>query len=139
MRSGCWTHSLSWVVLLIVAWGGDAAYGQAVIGGQKYAVVALRNKTDTTLNYSYRWGTSGSWRRITLRPGQSWWHSWNLTGGGTAPSFSVRFDSDLTSNRDDRQVRLTPRLAGFEGYEFARKHYFYRGTGARLRLVTTTD
>ena len=55
----------------------------------KYAVIALYNKTQYRVDYSYRWGQSGDWHNNYIKPGATYRHWWTFSypGENYAPWF----------------------------------------------------
>ena len=64
----------------------------------RMALFSVTNTSDTTLNYYVRWGTSGSWKSWTVKPGETMLHWWeyDYAGKNRSPRPYIRFDADLT-------------------------------------------
>jgi hypothetical protein len=117
------------LVLLCVA-GGDARAADS-----HYAMVGVRNPTNLTITYFFKWGEDSEWEEYVLAPGQSRWHSWAYAypNQNHSPRPYVRFDCDLTSDVNMTEYRLTAYAAPVEQYRYA-KEYVFRRSGYLLDL-----
>src|SRR4051812_1181451 len=88
---------MNWLkVAVLLVGAGALAGGEARANG--FAQVNISNPTNTTLTYSYRWG-SGEWNAVRLYPGESMLHSWAYDEGSrSSPTFQIRFDCSLDSD-----------------------------------------
>ncbi len=68
----------------------------------RYTVLCLTNDTDTSIQYSYRWG-NGQWKSSTLYAGEVEMHSWSSS---RYPNFEINFDSDATTGHDSSAYDL---------------------------------
>lgn len=64
-----------------------------------YSLVCLTNKTNLTLNYQGKWSNETEWFNIKLEPRSSWRH-WREN---SSASFTVKFDTDLRQDQDNRK------------------------------------
>ena len=93
-----------------------------------YAVVCLVNRTNRTINYSYRWGT-GAWKSRTISAKRSRYHSWKYAAGShSSPDFRIRFDADFSKGTDYKQYKLK-RFRASEKKCSAGKKYEFRNAG----------
>ena len=91
--------SLLTSVVLIAAVALISLAKPAFAQSTPYAVVCLVNNTAATINYQYKWG-SQEWQLDTLEQDTNATHSWRYTSSKTSPKFTVRFDTDLTSDSE---------------------------------------
>ena len=98
---------------LAVGFPASQAVQAQVVGGNRYGIVTVHNKTQWTIKYSYRIG-NGAWHQASVEPGRLryYWHEYDFANENRSPSFHIRFDSDMGPGAAWRQFRLsaTPRL-----------------------------
>lgn len=103
----------------------DYHYGILSMTGRDirpYGLICLRNDTDITINYSYRWG-SGNWQSSNVDMGRVRTHWWTYESGSrTSPTFEIRFDEDLSSRSYNREYSLQRHASAAtncdDGYEY---------------------
>ncbi len=90
----------------------------------EYAVTCIENRTNLNLNYMYRWG-DGEWKSQSVKPGEWRWHSLRYEGGQhSSPDLRVRFDFDLSGQREDKIYRLIRNRCKEESCRYAKKYHF---------------
>jgi hypothetical protein len=65
---------------------------QAQAQANGVAAVTIRNKTDDTVRYLFKWGKGGQETPITLGSGKGWYHYYPLDDDGLAPRPYIGFD-----------------------------------------------
>jgi hypothetical protein len=109
--------------------GGRAASAQ-VIGGNRYGIVTIHNKTNSIINYWYRWG-NGPWYQRSLEPGhyRYFYHQYDFANENRSPSFQIRFDSGARSGFvATKGYALKRKPAPWPNPEFGR-HYDFKDVG----------
>ena len=97
------------VALSALALATLATPAQAV---NRFGVVCIKNKTDTTIFYRTRLA-DGAWREQHLQPGwqQSFAHKYASPGENRSPELDIQFDSDLRAQRQYAVRYRLPRHA----------------------------
>jgi hypothetical protein len=113
---------------------GQAVSAQ-VVGGNRYGIVTIHNKTEDTLNYSYRIG-NGAWQQASIKPGhyRSYSHEYAYANENRSPSFHIRFDSDMGPGVAVRQFTLRRNFAPYVNPEFGRHYDFRRQAGNQINI-----
>jgi len=64
-----------------------------------YAMVAIKNTTETKVNYYFRWGEA-EWKAYSVEAGSWRWHSWryNFPNENVSPTPHIKFDEDLSGD-----------------------------------------
>jgi hypothetical protein len=77
------------------------------VASSRFAMSCIENKTDITINYSFKWG-DGSWKSYSLEPGERISHTWEYERGheGYSPNLYVTFDDDLSGGVKKRSYVL---------------------------------
>ena len=114
------------LVLTLVSWRAEAA--------DRYAMTCLENKTSVTLNYSYRWGDDGQWKKHSLSPGSRTAHAWPYTKDkvGYSPDLVVKFDDNLSGLTKWRDKTLQSYRAPQEtDCRYGKKYHFHYDGSAK--------
>jgi hypothetical protein len=58
-----------------------------------YAVVNIRNPTNVTLNYQFRWGSESAWQNFSLGPNTTMthWYAYAYANQNRSPTPQIRF------------------------------------------------
>lgn len=89
-----------------------------------WGIVCLRNDTEATISYFYRWG-SDDWKKYSLEAGSSDWYAWDYSSGGyPSPQFTVSFDYDMSSNSNFKEYNLKKNKSLEKSCEEAKSYSF---------------
>jgi hypothetical protein len=113
-----------------------ASFAQAA--GNRCAMVAFTNNTDTTLHYQFKWG-DGSWGSFVVEPGRVHWHSWkyDFINQNRSPVPYVRFDRDMSSAVEMVTFHLEAYASPTESYEGGKIYQFSLDDEGDLVLTGT--
>jgi hypothetical protein len=114
--------------------GGRPAQAQ-VVGGMRYGIVTIHNKTDVTINYAYRIG-NGAWRQTSISPGnyRYYYHQYAFANENRSPTFHIRFDSDLGPGIAMKGYVFKRNPAAWPNADFGRHYNFKRTGGNRIDI-----
>ena len=120
--------------LVPVPVGGRPAQAQ-VVGGLRYGIVTIHNKTDNTINYAYRVG-NGAWHQASNRPGhyRYYYHQYAFANENRSPRFHIRFDSDLGPGVVMKGYVLKRNPAAWPNADFGRHYNFKRTAGNQIDI-----
>ena len=120
---------------LAVGFPASQAVQAQVVGGNRYGIVTVHNKTQWTIKYSYRIG-NGAWHQASVEPGRLryYWHEYDFANENRSPSFHIRFDSDMGPGAAWRQFRLERNPAAWVNAEFGRHYDFKAQAGNQINL-----
>jgi hypothetical protein len=120
---------------LAVEFSASQAVQAQVVGGNRYGIVTIHNKTQWTIKYSYRIG-NGAWHQSSVEPGhhQCYWHEYAFANENRSPSFHIRFDSDKGPGAAWRQFHLKRNHAAWVNPEFGRHYDFKVEAGNQINL-----
>ncbi|GAB4216399.1 MAG: hypothetical protein OHK0012_18590 [Synechococcales cyanobacterium] len=81
---------------LILSTMGLAGYSQPAT---RFAMTCVGTEVGETLNFSYRWGTTGSWTDSSVDPEEWLILTWryDTPNQNESPVLSIRYDADFTS------------------------------------------
>jgi hypothetical protein len=115
--------------LLAVEFSAGQAVQAQVIGGNRYGIVTIHNKTPWTIKYSYRIG-NGPWHQTSVEPEHHryYWHKYDFANENRSPSFHIRFDSDMGRGAAWREFHLKRNPAAWVHPDFGR-HYDLKSIG----------
>lgn len=112
----------------VVLCGMLTAMGESTARAGDWAMITIRNPTDSVLNYQFRWG-DGLWDDVTILPGKYVNHYIELDLYGFAPIPYIRFDCiGGDSEFTEAYYELDFYEADYTG-EFAGKRYTFRYSG----------
>jgi hypothetical protein len=128
-----WVNRMGAMCLLALLVVG-ASVGSATAADSHYAMVGIRNPTNVTVTYQFRWGENGAWQTYVLAPGQNYWYSWtyDYPNQNTSPVPYVRFSCDLTGGLSVTEYRLHANASPVQRYAFAKEYVFRRTGGGYL-------
>src|SRR5262249_47357601 len=65
----------------------------AAMAGHHYAAVDIRNPTNNTLHYEFRWGKNDAWQSFTVEPDavRTHWYEYAYTNQDSSPTPEIRF------------------------------------------------
>jgi len=114
--------------------GGRSAQAQAV-GGLRYGIVTIHNKTDITINYAYRIG-DGAWHQASIGPGhyRYFYHQYAFANEKRSPRFHIRFDSDLGPGVAMKDYVLKRNPAAWPNPDFGRHYNFKYRAGTQIDI-----
>ena len=72
---------------------------QTTLAQNRDALVCIRNNTNRSIRYQYKWDTQGGkWRLNTLNAKKGFMHWWpyDNPNRNISPKFLIRFDADLS-------------------------------------------
>ena len=93
-----------------------------------YAAVDIRNPTNQTLNYSFRWGADSQWQHFQVLPGNVRTHFWNYSYAdqNSSPTPQIRFHYNPGEPfRNDKTYDLQAYAVPFN-YVGTGMRYFFR-------------
>jgi hypothetical protein len=95
-------------VAALVGCSTFAAFVGAPEAASRFALTCIENKTNETLNYSFRWGEDGPWSSRSLQPNAARSHSWRYSNPNVrkSPGLYIKFDSDLSGRMINQGYRL---------------------------------
>jgi hypothetical protein len=114
--------------------GGNAS--AQVVGGQRYGIVTVHNKTGGTISYSYRVG-AGGWHKERIEPGhyRYFYHVYDFANENRSPSLQIRFDSDARGGFvASKEYALKRRPAPWVNPDFGRHYDFKYRAGDQIDL-----
>ncbi len=103
----------------------------------RFALTCIGTETGYTVNFAYRWGTSGEWKNSSVAPGKWIKLMWNYDSPdeNRSPQLTVRYDDNTTSATNIVRTDLKAYAASSANCEKQGKTYnFYeRGTELYIR------
>ena len=126
-------------------WRGFACASLLITGGliqpqsasaqyTRFALACVGTETGYTVNFSYRWGTSGQWRTSSVEPGRWIKLMWNYDrpGENRSPKLAIRYDDDTTSRTNIVVTDLRAYAASQSNCEDQGKTYNFYQRGNEL-------
>jgi hypothetical protein len=105
MRTFSWkrlnVRRLGKMTLLIFALvSGFVVPATAGASGDNHSLICIHNKTHSTINYSYNWG-SGNMTNMSVKPGETIAHFWRFDymDQDMTPQLKVSFNSNMKSKK----------------------------------------
>jgi hypothetical protein len=104
--------------------GGVAA--EQPRAANKYAVVSFSNRTESKVNYYFRWGADSDWKLYTMEPGGTRWHwyTYDFDDQNRSPIPQVKFDYDLSDEVVMKQYDAEAYASPTHNYEDGKKYTF---------------
>ncbi|MFM7313228.1 MAG: hypothetical protein ACKO0M_08695 [Cyanobium sp.] len=102
----------------------------------RFALACIGTETGYTVNFNYRWGTSGQWRSSSVEPGRWIKLMWNYDypGENRSPKLTVRYDDDATSRTNIVLTDLKVYAASQSNCEAQGKTYNFYQRGNELYI-----
>jgi hypothetical protein len=87
-----------WAIPLLVIPFTVAQAPIASAQSTKFALACIGTETGYSVNFAYRWGSSGEWTSATVAPGKWLKLTWNykFAGENKSPALNVRYDDNTT-------------------------------------------
>ncbi len=121
-----------WAIPLLVI---PFAVAQAPIASAqptKFALACIGTETGYSVNFAYRWGSSGEWTSATVAPGKWLKLTWNykFEGENKSPALNVRYDDNTTGVTNIVRTPLKAYAATHSDCEDQGKtfNFYQRGT-----------
>lgn len=98
----------------------------------RFGLACLGTETGYKINFSWRWGESGTWNQSSVAPGKWRSFAWNYDypGENKSPYLYIRYDKDLSSGTEYVRTKLKAYAAAYNNCEKHGKTYnFYEGSG----------
>jgi hypothetical protein len=80
-----------------------ASFGFVTVGSAqeatRFAMTCIGTEVGSAINFSYRWGTTGSWENVSVEPDKWSILTWRYSrpNENQSPVLSIRYDADFTS------------------------------------------
>lgn len=98
----------------------------------KFALACIGTETGYSVNFAYRWGSSGEWTSATVAPGKWLKLTWNykFEGENKSPALNVRYDDNTTGVTNIVRTPLKAYAATHSDCEDQGKtfNFYQRGT-----------
>lgn len=108
----------------------DTLFRKTTESDAKYAMVLVRNRTQSVVVFDFKWGT-GTWKTRSLDPGRRRWFSWRYDEGSTvSPSFYIRWNSSSGSE----VTKILARYAATSQDPDQAATYAFNTSGSRVTL-----
>jgi len=102
----------------------------------RFALACVGTETGYTINFSYRWGTTGQWIRTSVAP-KKWalliW-KYDRPGQNHSPELTIRYDDDTTDNSNYVRSSLKAYAAKESNCEKEGKTYNFYERGQELYI-----
>jgi len=136
LRSG-WTSGHPWRRPALAAWLLPLLLIQpqsASAQTPRFSLACVGTETGYSVNFSYRWGSSGQWRSSSVQPGKWIKLMWeyNYPGENKSPKLTIRYDDDTTSRSNVVRTDLDAYAASRSDCEDQGKTYNFYQRGNEL-------
>lgn len=102
----------------------------------RFALTCIGTETGYTVNFAYRWGSSGQWKSSSVAPGRWVKLMWNyeVPGENRSPQLTVRYDDNTTSATNIVRTDLKAYAASDSNCENQGKTYNFYQRGTELYI-----
>lgn len=109
---------------------------RAAAQSTRFALACIGTETGYTVNFAYRWGSSGEWKSTSVAPGRWVKLMWNYkySGENRSPQLTVRYDDNTTSSTNIVRTDLKAYAASDSNCENQGKTYNFYERGSELYI-----
>ena len=102
----------------------------------RFALACIGTETGYTVNFSYRWGSTGTWKSSSVAPGKWVKLMWNYEypGENRSPQLTVRYDDNTTTASNIVRTDLKAYAASDSNCENQGKTYNFYERGTELYI-----